>query len=78
MYNSSEEVVERLKEKIPEYTKNMNLYSKIKDNTLKAIKNSKKLEKHQIELGQSLDNEKCNPYTAVYKVVEELIKRNEI
>ena len=77
MYNSSEEVVEKLKEKIPEYTKNMNLYPKIKDNTLKAIKNSKKLEKHQVELGQPLDNENCNPYTAVYKVAEELIERNE-
>ena len=54
----------------------MKTYNVLRDKTDIAIKNAKKVEKHYLNLGQALDNENCNPYTAVYKVVEELIKRN--
>ncbi len=77
MYNSSEEVIEDITDKIDGYTKNLNTYLLIKENTKVAINNAKKVEKYHIDLGNVLDNEKCNPYTGVYKVVEELIKRNK-
>lgn len=75
-YHSSEEVQNDIKDKIKGYTKSMNTYPVLRDKTDIAIKNAKKVEKHHLDLGQALDNEKCNPYTAAYKVVEELIKRN--
>lgn len=70
-------MIEELKGQIREYTKNMNIYHYLKENTSKAINNAKKIEKYHINLGQALDNEKCIPYTGVHKIVEELIKRNE-
>lgn len=76
-YNSSEEVQADVKSKISGYIKSMNTYPIIKEHTKLAIKNAKNVEKHHLELGQALDNEKCNPYTGAYKVVEELIERNK-
>lgn len=75
-YHSSQEVQNDIKDKIKGYTKSMNIYPILKEKTDLAIKNAKKVEKHHLDLGQALDNENCNPYTAAYKVVEELIKRN--
>lgn len=76
IYNSSKELIEDIQEKIDGYTKNMNTYSLLKEKTKDAIINAKKLEKHHLDLGQALNNENCNPYTGAYKIVEELIKRN--
>lgn len=73
---SSEEVQVELKSKIDEYSKSMNTYLVLKEKTPKAIDNAKNVEKYHLRIGQALDDEKCNPYTGVYKVVEELIKRN--
>ena len=75
-YHSSEEVQNDIKDKIKGYTKSMNTYPVLRDKTDNAIKNARKVEKHHLDLGQALDNENCNPYTAAYKVVEELMKRN--
>lgn len=77
LYNSSEDVIEDALEKIEGYTKKMNVFPIIKDKTISAINDAKKVEKYHINLRQALDNEKCNPYTSVYKIVEELIKRNK-
>lgn len=76
-YNLSEEVQADVRNKISGYTKSMNTYPIIKEHTKLAIKNAKNVEKHHLELGQALDNEKCNPYTGAYKIVEELIERNK-
>lgn len=53
----------------------MNTYHVLRGKTDNS-KNAKKVENHYLDLGQALDNENCNPYMAAYKVVEELIKRN--
>lgn len=74
-YTSSEDVQNDIKTKIKDYSKNMNVYPLLADKTEKAIKNAKKVEKYHFDLGQALDNENCNPYTSVYKVVEELNRR---
>lgn len=77
-FASNKDLQNVLKKHIEEYTKNSNTYLSIKNFTQQAIVNAKKLEKYQLNKGQALDNENCNPYTAVYKVVEELIYRNKI
>lgn len=74
---SNNDLQNDLKKHIQEYAKNNNTYLSIKDFTEKAIANAKKLEKYQVDKGQALNNENCNPYTAVYKVVEEFIERNK-
>lgn len=77
IYNSGEEILKELQDKIVGYTKSMNTYPLISTRTEEAINNAKKIERYHNNLGQVLDNENCNPYTGVYKVVEELIKRNK-
>ncbi len=71
---SSNEVIERLKRYYPKYEKNCNIYPDIKDKTNKAIDNSKKLEKYQKQNNRKLQTVEANPYTEIYKIVEELIK----
>lgn len=76
MFTSNNDLQNEFMKHIENYSKNGNTYRQIKDMTEQAIEDAKRLEKYQIENGQALDNVNCNPYTAVYKVVEELIKRN--
>ena len=76
MFTSNNDLQNELMRHIGNYSKIGNTYRQIKDMTEQAIEDAKKLEKYQIENGQALDNVNCNPYTAVYKVVEELSKRN--
>lgn len=75
-YQSSQEVKKDVKTKIRDYTEGMNVFPIIKKQTMLAIENSKSLEKYQEENGQYIFNENCKPYTGIYKVVEELINRN--
>lgn len=75
-FTSNVDLLNELKKHIGSYEKNKNTYLSIKESTGQAINNAKKLEKYQLDKGQALENENCNPYTAVYKVVEELITRN--
>ena len=75
-YQSSQEVKKDVKTKIRDYTESMNVFPIIKKQTMLAIENSKSLEKYQEENGQYIFNENCKTYTGIYKVVEELINRN--
>ena len=75
-YQSSQEVKKDVKTKIRDYTESMNVFPIIKKQTMLAIENSKSLEKYHEENGQYIFNENCKPYTGIYKVVEELINRN--
>lgn len=74
-FTSNKDLQNDLKKHIKGYSKSDNTYFLIKEDTKQAIINAKKLEKYQINKGQVLVNENCNPYTSVYKVVEELLKR---
>lgn len=71
---NSNDVIERLKKHYPKYEKNCNIYSEIKDRVDIAIKNSKKLEKYQKQNNKKLQTVDTNPYTEMYKLVEELMK----
>lgn len=75
-FSSNIELQNNLKKFIPEYSKSSNVYDSIKSFTQKAINNSKKIENYYIEQEKNWNSEYCNPYTAVYRVVEELFKRN--
>ena len=75
-FATNSELQEELKRHIPNYLKKDNTYLIIKDLTNQAIKNAKELESYQLKLGKILDSEKCNPHSSVYKIVEELIVRN--
>lgn len=77
MYNSSIEVKRVVKSKIDGYTESMNVYPIICDRTVDAIENAKRLESYQLNNSIELISENANPYTSVYKVVEELMKRND-
>ena len=72
---NNNEVIERLKKYYPKYEKNCNIYSSINDKLNKAISNAKKLEKYQLENKRQLQMVETNPYTEMYKIVEELIKK---
>ena len=74
---SNKALQDELEKQIPDYSKSNNTYLAVKDLTGQAIKNAKRLEKYQLNEGQVLDSESCNPYTAVYKVTEELMNRNK-
>lgn len=77
IYQSSQEVKQDVKVKIENYTESMEVFPLLKNKTLKAIENSKKLEKYQSENGKNLFSENCIPYSGVYKVIEELMERNK-
>ncbi len=72
---NNNEVIERLKKYYPKYEKNCNIYPSINDKLNKAISNAKKLEKYQLENERQLQTVETNPYTEMYKIVEELIKK---
>ena len=75
VYSSNKEIINDLKNYIPNYEKNINVYDIIRDKTDVAIENSKKLEKQQIKDGKVISNISCNPYTSVYKPVEYMIDK---
>lgn len=67
-FNSNAEVIDELKEKIPNYTKSINLHPLIIDKTDIAIKNCKKFENFHDSIGNI---GMCrNPSSEVYKIVE--------
>ena len=67
-FNSNAEVIDELKEKIPNYTKSINLHPLIIDKTDIAINNCKKLENFHDSIGNI---GMCrNPSSEVYKIVE--------
>lgn len=72
---NNNEVIERLKKYYPKYEKNCNIYPSINDKLNKAISNAKKLERYQLENNNQLQTVEANPYTEMYKIVEELIKK---
>lgn len=76
VYLSNKEIINDLKNYIPNYEKNINVYDIVKDKTDIAIKNCKRLEKEQIKCGKDINNINCNPYTSIYKPVEYMISKN--
>ena len=74
---SNRALQDELEKQIPDYSKSNNTYVSVRNLTGQAIENAKRLEQYQLNAGQTLDSENCNPYTGVYKVTEELINRNK-
>lgn len=77
-YGSSKQVKDELKEKIEGYTESMDVYNILKSKTDEAIKNAIEIEEYYTKNGQDLDSEEANPHTSVYKVIQEIYRRNNI
>lgn len=71
---NNNDVINRLKKYYPKYEKNCDIYPEIKDKINFAINNSKKLEKYQLQNNRKLQMVETNPYTEMYKVIEEIIR----
>lgn len=77
VYASNKELLEDIRNFIPNYEKGINVYDNIKEKTQEAIYNGKRLEEEQIKAGKKIINVDCNPYTAVYKPVEYILNRKK-
>lgn len=67
-------VVQKLKKYIPNYAKNINVYSQLKNLTPTAINNAKKQCEYQKSLGRNIHKVQSNPCTEIYIIIEELNK----
>lgn len=77
-YTSSIQVKRELKERIPGYTESMDVYPIIKDGIQKAIEVAKRIENNHLKNGKNIFSDEANPHTNVYKLVEELLRRNNL
>jgi hypothetical protein len=68
------EVIVKLKEYIPNYKKNIDIFNMLLDKRPKAIENAKKLNKIHRKNGIELISVESNPSTQVYSVIEEILK----
>ena len=69
-FKSSKEAVNRLKEHIPEYEKNMNgIYDLLEDKQDLAIKNARTLEHINENVGRKLHHYDYQPSTEIYKII---------
>jgi len=75
-YQNSKQVKKEMKLKISNYSESLNIYPMIEKNTDRAIENAKRIEEYNIINGKDIDSDTANPHTSVYRVVEELKKRN--
>ncbi len=71
---SNDDVIDKLRKHYPKYQKNCDIYPEINDRVNKAILNAKKLENYQLQNNKQLQTVEANPYTEMYKIVEELQK----
>lgn len=71
VFESSNSVIEHLKNYIPEYKKNSNVSKVLLPKKENAISNSKRLERFHKDNGK-IDVFDKNPYTDVYKLIEKL------
>ncbi len=72
-YKSSQEAVNRLKEYIPDYEKNMKeIYNQLFDKLDTAISNAKKLDDYNQMLNRSLHSYDYQPSSEIYKIIEKI------
>ena len=71
---SNDDVIRKLKEHYPKYTKSSNIYPDILPNMDSAIESAKRLEKHQIQVNRKIGTVEANPNTEIYKIVEYLLQ----
>lgn len=71
----NKDLIAKLKKYYPKYDKNSDIYLDINTNVSNAIKRAKKLEKYQIENGNTIGTVAANPSTEIYKIIEELLIR---
>ena len=79
-FSNSKSVLDDLEKYINSYSKSENYYDILKDKTSNAIDNSISLEEYHKNNNSKKELYECNPYTNMYKVINEIIelyKNNE-
>lgn len=72
-YKSNEDVINDLKQHLPHYQKSTDsMFEELQHLNKTAIINAKKLEKHNLNLGNKLHTVEFSPSTEVYKIIEKL------
>lgn len=72
-YNSNDEVIQKIKEYIPNYSKNLDsVYELISNKTYQAIQNAEKLEIFNLENKREKYKQEFSPSTDVYKIFKEI------
>ena len=66
------DVINKLKDYYPKYSKNCSMYSVLYDNIGEAYSRSKKLEKYHKDNGNDVQTVEANPHTDIYKIIDEL------
>ena len=72
-YNNNEELIKDLRKLIPNYQKNIEVYSIIANKTEVAIDNAISMENYHKKSNIEIYDIKANPSTQVYKIVKKLI-----
>jgi len=76
-YNSNDDLIKDLKEYINDYEKSSdNIFEILEDKLDFAIKNAKKLERHNLEDGKKPHTVEFSPSSEVYKIFEDLNKKD--
>lgn len=70
-------LMNRLKKYYPNYSKSLDIYHDISNNTKEAISRAKRLEEYQLANGKIIGTVEANPNTEIYKIVETLLKNTE-
>lgn len=76
-YFKSADLIKDLRKFIPEYQKNLNIYSILADKTNIAIKNAISMEEYHKKSNIGIYDVEANPSTQVYKIVENLINEQK-
>ena len=76
-YHSNEDVIDELINQWPEYRKSIDSFQSVSDRTEFAIQNARKLSEFHNAVNPHTDNEKRNPSTDVYKLVEIICMKND-
>ena len=77
MYLTNEQALKKIKKYISNYKKGENCFDELKDNLQTAISNAKQVNSEHIDEFNKSKFVECNPYTDVYKVIEDIQKMNE-
>ena len=77
-FSSGQEVIETLKQYIPDYSKGKkNMFDLLQEKTINGLANAKRLEHYHLTAGNNIKQYDCQPRTDVYKVVEQILKQKQ-
>ena len=76
-YTNNKQLIVDLKKYIKDYSKTKDVCKEVNNkNITEAIERAKMIEEKHKENGIEVDSEEANPHTSIYKIIEEIIRRN--